>query len=231
MGSAQGPATRPLLGDPDRTARARIRDAAIARFASDGVAATSLKSIAADAGTSTPLVVHHYGSKEGLRVACDEYVVAAIRTIKHASVAAGRSLDPFPVIRDLQQGPPLLKYLSRTLADSSPQVAALIDELVDDAVAYMAEGIRSGLLKPTDHPREVAIVLTLWQLGALVLHEHAKRLLGVDLTGDPEGLMAWALPATEILTKGVIDERFYQTLRQGAPPDHTTRPRQTRTRP
>jgi AcrR family transcriptional regulator len=231
MGSAQGPAARPLLGDPDRTARARIRDAAIARFASDGVAATSLKSIAADAGTSTPLVIHHYGSKEGLRVACDEYVVAAIRTIKHASVAAGRSLDPFPVIRDLQQGPPLLKYLSRTLADSSPQVAALIDELVDDAVAYMAEGIRSGLLKPTDHPREVAIVLTLWQLGALVLHEHAKRLLGVDLTGDPEGLMAWALPATEILTKGVIDERFYQTLRQGAPPDHTTKPRQTRTRP
>jgi AcrR family transcriptional regulator len=231
MGSAQGPAVRPLLGDPDRTARARIRDAAIARFASDGVAATSLKSIAADAGTSTPLVVHHYGSKEGLRVACDEYVVAAIRTIKHASVAAGRSLDPFPVIRDLQQGPPLLKYLSRTLADSSPQVAALIDELVDDAVAYMAEGISSGLLKPTDHPREVAIVVTLWQLGALVLHEHAKRLLGVDLTGDPEGLMAWALPATEILTKGVIDERFYQTLRQGAPPDHTTRPRQTRTRP
>ncbi len=231
MGSAQGPAARPLLGDPDRTARARIRDAAIARFASDGVAATSLKSIAADAGTSTPLVIHHYGSKEGLRVACDEYVVAAIRAIKHASVAAGRSLDPFPVIRDLQQGPPLLKYLSRTLADSSPQVAALIDELVDDAVAYMAEGIRSGLLKPTDHPREVAIVLTLWQLGALVLHEHAKRLLGVDLTGDPEGLMAWALPATEILTKGVIDERFYQTLRQGAPPDHTTKPRQTRTRP
>jgi hypothetical protein len=57
-----------------------------------------------------------------------------------------------------------------------------------------------------------------------VLHEHAERLLGVDLTGDPEGLMAWALPATEILTKGVIDERFYQTLRQGAPPDHTTRP-------
>jgi AcrR family transcriptional regulator len=231
MGSAQGPAAQPLLGDPDRTARARIRDAAIARFASDGVAATSLKSIAADAGTSTPLVIHHYGSKEGLRDACDEYVVAAIRAIKHASVAAGRSLDPFPVIRDLQQGPPLLKYLSRTLADSSPQVAALIDELVDDAVAYMAEGIRSGLLKPTDHPREVAIVLTLWQLGALVLHEHAERLLGVDLTGDPEGLMAWALPATEILTKGVIDEQFYQTLRQGAPPDHTTKPRQTRTRP
>jgi AcrR family transcriptional regulator len=231
MGSAQGPAARPLLGDPDRTARARIRDAAIARFASDGVAATSLKSIAADAGTSTPLVIHHYGSKEGLRVACDEYVVAAIRAIKHASVAAGRSLDPFPVIRDLQQGPPLLKYLSRTLADSSPQVAALIDELVDDAVAYMAEGIRSGLLKPTDHPREVAIVLTLWQLGALVLHEHAERLLGVDLTGDPEGLMAWALPATEILTKGVIDARFYETLRQGGPPDHTTKGRQTRTRP
>ena len=60
------------VADADKTARARIRDAAIRRFARDGVAATSLKAIAADAGVSPPLVVHHFGSKAGLREAVAE---------------------------------------------------------------------------------------------------------------------------------------------------------------
>ncbi|MBA2317802.1 MAG: TetR family transcriptional regulator, partial [Euzebyales bacterium] len=42
----------------DRTGRARIRDAAIACFAANGVAGTSLKTIAAAAGLSPALVVH-----------------------------------------------------------------------------------------------------------------------------------------------------------------------------
>ncbi|MFD0204347.1 MULTISPECIES: TetR/AcrR family transcriptional regulator [Saccharothrix] len=62
----------------DLTARARIRDAALARFGADGVAGASMRAIAADAGVSPALVVHHFGSKEGLRQACDEYVLAAM---------------------------------------------------------------------------------------------------------------------------------------------------------
>jgi AcrR family transcriptional regulator len=62
----------------DLTARARIRGAALARFGTDGIAGTSVRAVAADAGVS-PLVVHHFGSKEGLRQACDDYVLDSIR--------------------------------------------------------------------------------------------------------------------------------------------------------
>jgi AcrR family transcriptional regulator len=51
--------------ESDLTARARIRDAAIRRFGSDGFGA-SVRAIAADAAVSPGLVMHHFGSKEGL---------------------------------------------------------------------------------------------------------------------------------------------------------------------
>jgi AcrR family transcriptional regulator len=196
--------------DGDRTARARIRDAAIERFAASGVTATSLKAIAADVGVSPPLLIHHFGSKDGLRQACDEHVAAMIRARKRAAVAGG--LDPLQALRESQEGPPLLGYLARTLGDGSPHVADLIDELVEDAVGYMAEGVEAGVLKPSDYPRERAVVLTLWQLGALVLHEHVERLMGADLVSGTEGVLAWILPAGEILAKGVLEEGFYERL-------------------
>lgn len=215
MGAAAGEAGWPAVGDRDRTARARIRDAAIARFARDGVAATSLKAIAQDVGVSAPLVVHHFGSKDGLRAACDAYVAAEIRDSKRAAMAAGSGLDPLAALRQAGQGPPLLAYLARTLADGSPQVAALIDEMVADAVGYLDDGVGSGVLKPSEYPRERAVVLVLWSLGALVLHDHIERLLGIDLVdGDPEELLGWAVPAAEILARGVLSDSVYERLRE-----------------
>lgn len=191
----------------DRTAKARIRDAAIARFANDGVHGTSVRAIAEDAEVSPALVIHHFGSKDALRQACDRYVVDTIRHRKQTAMATGPGLDPVAAVRDLGDGPPLLAYLARTLIDGSPEVDAMIDEMVDDAVGYMGQGVESGVLQPTDHPYERAAVLTVWSLGALALHAHVERLLGVDLLGDPEQLAratGYFAPALEILAQGAL---------------------------
>jgi len=213
--SADGrPKRRRAFDDPDRTARARIRDAAIERFAADGVAATNLKDIAADAGVSTPLVIHHFGSKEGLRAACDEHIASLIREQKTKAMAAGKNLDPFQAIRETYDGTPVIRYLARTIADGSPHVDELIDEMIEDSLTYLAEGVESGLIKPAENLREQASLLCLWQLGTLVLHEHAKRLLGIDLIdGDTRSLIKWMRINAEILAKGVIDEGFYDKWR------------------
>lgn len=215
MSSAPAPKV-PAAGDDDRTGRARIRDAAITRFAADGVAGTSVRAIAADAGVSAALVIHHFGSKDSLRAACDEYVAATIRERKHAAMAAGPGLDPLAALRAGEQGPPLLAYLARTLVDGSPHVAVLVDEMVADAARYMAAGVESGLLRPTSYPDERAAVLTMWSLGALVLHEHLRRLLGVDLTGSPEelaGATAYVVPALEMLSGGLLTEAASAQMR------------------
>jgi AcrR family transcriptional regulator len=212
--------SEPTSPDPDRTARARIRDAAITRFAADGVAATSIRAIAAAAGVSPALVIHHFGSKDGLRAACDEHVAATIRDEKSRAMAAGPGLDPLAALRARRSDPPLLAYLARTLVDGSPLVDALVDTFVDDADAYMAEGVRTGMLRPSAHHRDRAAVLTVWSLGALVLHEHLRRVLGVDLTGPPEGMMRYFLPAAEMFTQGLLTEEAAAALAQALTTEH-----------
>ena len=60
----------------DRTARARIRDTALELFAEHGEGMVTMRQIAEQAGVSPALVVHHFGSKDGLRDAVVEHVRA-----------------------------------------------------------------------------------------------------------------------------------------------------------
>ena len=39
-----------------------------------------MRAIAEAAGVSPALIIHHFGSKEGLRKACDDYIAAEIRS-------------------------------------------------------------------------------------------------------------------------------------------------------
>jgi AcrR family transcriptional regulator len=195
----------------DRTTRARIRDGAIECFAEYGVAATTARKVAEAAGVSPGLVIHHFGSMEGLRSACDEHVAAVIRHFKQESMSAGPNLDVLAVLRSRDLGP-LMGYLARVLTDDSEAVAKLVDDLVDDAEAYIQQGVESGMLRPTTDPRGRAVMLTIWSLGALVLHEHLERLVGVDLT-DPEvltdpSIAAYAGPIYQIYGEGVFTEAF-----------------------
>ncbi|CQD18123.1 transcriptional regulatory protein [Mycolicibacterium conceptionense] len=69
---------------------ARIRDAAIAQYGQHGFS-VGLRSIAEAAGVSAALVIHHFGSKEGLRKACDAHVAEVVREAKTESM---QSSDP-----------------------------------------------------------------------------------------------------------------------------------------
>lgn len=212
-GTGRDAAVDPSGTDPDRTTRARIRDAALRCFADAGVSDTSVRTIAAAADVSAGLVIHHFGSKDGLRVACDEHVAALVRSRKQEAMRQGPGLDPVAALRAHADGPPVLAYLAATLRDGSPQVAELVDELVADAVSYMAEGEANGLLQPSDDPYGRAAVLTVWSLGALVLNEHVGRLLGVDLFADPAQASGYFLPALELLGRGVLTEGLYDQAR------------------
>lgn len=189
----------------DRTTKARIRDTAITLFAEKGVAATSVRAIAAAANVSPALVIHHFGSKDALRVACDQHIAAVLRQHKTRAMRAGPGFDPVAALREVRDGPPLMHYLARTLVDGSPHVAEMIDEIVDDGVKYMAEGVESGMLRPTEYPYERTAVLTIWSLGALVLHEHLERLIGVSLADYPAGAGPYIRPVFEIMSQGLVE--------------------------
>lgn len=58
-------------------ARTKILEAAAARGAAEGVGALSLQGIATAAGVSKPLVLYHFGDKDGVLRALGEALVAA----------------------------------------------------------------------------------------------------------------------------------------------------------
>ncbi len=208
-------ATEALETD-DRTAKARIRDAAITCFAADGVAATSIRTIASAARVSPGLVLHHFGSKDELRHACDAHVARIIRELKGEAMSAGGAFDPLAALRAQAGGPPVAKYLARTLIDGSPHVAELVDEIVSDAVDYVEAGVGSGMIKPSRYPRERVAIMTMWSLGTLVLHEHLERLIGVDITADlsadPKAASAYIGPVLEIYGQGLLTDTTVQMM-------------------
>src|SRR5512146_1869041 len=71
--------------DPgDLTARATIRNAALRLFADRGADAVTVREIATQAGVSPALVLHHFGSKDGLRAEVDAFAAPAFDAIFEA---------------------------------------------------------------------------------------------------------------------------------------------------
>ncbi len=202
----------------DRTARARIRDAAIACFAESGVAGTSVRAIAARAQVSPGLVIHHYGSKDRLRVACDEWVAERIHEVKSEAIDEGLSMSPLGTVHQFDDGPPVAAYLARTLVDGSPHVAGLVDALVANAVAMSEQSVAVGLMNPTSDEHARATVVTIWSLGALVLHEHLRRLLGEDLVGDIENAHRYLRAAVDILSNPPLTAVTGRLIADAFPP-------------
>ena len=199
----------------------RILTTAIDLFGRHGVKATSVRAIAEQAGVSPPLVIHHYGSKEKLREACDDRVLAFIRESKAETMRAGLGGPPIQVDTRVAQARPAWRYLARTLSEGSPRLDEFVDDLVVDAVGYTAQGVETGLVLPSANPRARVVILTLWSLGALVLHEHMQRLLGEDLIGEGSTDL-YTQTMLELFSEGLLTERAKQAFIFSGDTDDTT---------
>ena len=166
----------------DLTGRARIRDAALALFGERGVERTSLREIAQSAGLSAGLVRHHFGSKDGLRAACDAYALERLMAVKEAGVPGGRLADP-GFLSDVQ--PELLvlhRYLARSIVDGSPAAGAVLDRMI----VLSEHWIAAYHPDEVSDERAVACVLAAAQIGLLMVREQMSKALGVDVS-SPQG--------------------------------------------
>ncbi len=167
----------------DLTARARIREAAFRRFADQGVEGTSLRAIAEDAGTSAALVVHHFGSKDGLVRAVDDAAVAAFRS-EIAKLATDRAPDALSadfgaVFERVIGGDPVMRaYLRRALLQNEPSSTALLDELLQATRRGLDVLERSGGLREVEDPEWRPYQVLFIALGSMLLEPLLQRELG-----------------------------------------------------
>jgi AcrR family transcriptional regulator len=169
----------PALPD-DLTARARIREAAFRRFAAQGVAATSLRTIAEDAGTSAALVVHHFGSKEGLVRAVDDAAVATFQSALDAlptdQSPDALSADFGAVFERIIGGDPVMRaYLRRALLQDEPASTALLDEMLAVTRSGLELIDRAGGLRPLADDQWRPYQVLFIALGSMLLEPLLQR--------------------------------------------------------
>ncbi|TDB90498.1 TetR/AcrR family transcriptional regulator [Actinomadura sp. KC216] len=197
----------------DLTGRARIRDAALLEFAERGVKGATIRGIAKAAGVSPALVQHHYGTKEALREACDEYVSKAIREVKEESLQGGMASPGFMEIA-MRTALPIQRYIARAMTDRSPAAAALFDDLVLYSKEVLETG-RPGVATPsTDDLHAYAVLMTGMSLGAFVLHDHLSRALGADVLTQ-EGYPRMALAMIDIYDDRLLSPELVAQARAG----------------
>ncbi|MFI7617621.1 TetR/AcrR family transcriptional regulator [Nonomuraea terrae] len=177
----------------DLTARARIRDAALAEFAEKGFKGATMKAVADAAGVSIGLVQHHFGSKDGLREACDQHVRDVILGAA-GEVQDGADVSP-EFLRGMYEASGLsVRYLARALVEGSPVAAALFDEGAEAAERFFAATWPEEFSPGEARVRERAAVMAAMHLGTIVLHQHLSRRLGIDvLQGANSSLIGTAL--------------------------------------
>jgi TetR/AcrR family transcriptional regulator, regulator of cefoperazone and chloramphenicol sensitivity len=196
----------------DLTATARIRDAAIEQFGQQGFE-VGLRVIAKAAGVSAALVIHHFGSKDGLRKACDDFVAETVRASKSESIQSSDPASWFAQMADIESFAPLMAYLVRSMQAGGELAKVLWRNMIDNAGQYIDEGVRAGTIKPSPDPKARARYLAMTGGGGFLLY--------LQLHDDPTDLRAvlhdyaqdMVLPALEIYTKGLMtDSTMYDAF-------------------
>ncbi|GAA0224654.1 TetR/AcrR family transcriptional regulator [Cryptosporangium japonicum] len=206
------------MPDPDDlTARARIRQAALAQFAEVGFQKATIRSIAAEAGVSPGLLRHHFGSKEALRDAVDAYVMDEIRRANDEVSEASRTGD-FASTVDREALRPFQRYLARGLLDGSPTVATMFDQMAAMTTQWIAAADETRTDRPrTDH-RTRGALYTAMVLGVPLLHEHLSRVLGIDVL-SADGDRRVALAMLDIYSHALISTELAEQARAALYPE------------
>jgi len=196
----------------DLTAAARIRDAAIGQFGEHGFG-VGLRSIAEAAGVSAALVIHHFGSKDGLRKACDDYVAEEIRSTKSEAMNSSDPATWLAQLAEIEEFAPITAYLVRSMQTGGELAKTFWRTMMDNAESYLNEGVAAGILKPSRDPAARAKFLAITGGGGFLLyiqmHETPTDLRAV-LRDYARDMM---LPSLELYTEGLMtDSHMYEAF-------------------
>ena len=195
----------------DLTSRALIREAALRLFAEHGSERVTLRQIAAAAGVSHGLVVHHFGSKEGLRAMTDTYVADLFDEMLAEAVGA-QGQDPYrlegadslvaAIVDHLPPDSPIPAYLRRMLVEDVTAGRALFARLYEASRQALGALAAAGHAEPGSDPDVRAAFLLANDLAVLLLRDHLRAVLGVDPL-SAEGVGRWGREVLAVYAEGL----------------------------
>jgi len=176
------------------------------------VRSATLRAIAKAAGVSPALVIHHYGSKQGVVEAVEEWVQTLLRS---STADEGVSSDPAEAnarrsaaFEQLLTTTPLLRsYIRRMLLEESPEGLDWFARIVDAGAQDLHRRERKGMARPSEDVQAVAAILDVIALGPLLLPRHLEYVLGTDTDGSGDtALTRWRDATSELLRSALYPE-------------------------
>jgi AcrR family transcriptional regulator len=203
------PFPRPAPHDP--SAVDRIRAAALKTFATEGISASSLRSVAAAAGVSIGLVQHHFGTKAGLVAAVNDDVLTIV-----ADAVSAQPLPPPPadivgelghrVTSIMTNHPEVVDYLARAFVDGGDLADTIFDGLVAITTGQWEHIAEHGLLRPGIDRTWAALHPLVLVIGTVILRKQIDRQLPEPLL-SPTQLRRWDDSVAELLRSGHLRDR------------------------
>ncbi|HZC99125.1 MAG TPA: TetR family transcriptional regulator [Actinomycetes bacterium] len=204
-----------MFSKRDLTARALIRNEALRLFARDGPDAVTVRQIAAAAAVSPALVLHHYGSKEGLRAAVDEHVTEVFDALfaefsgddparlgELLATGSGASLAEL-LLRNLPPDSPIPAYLRRLLLAGDRAGTVMVRRWFQASQAMLRPLIAAGVVRPGRDPEMRTAILMANDLAMLLLRDQLAAVLGTDPL-EPAGMTRWAEELLAIYREGLF---------------------------
>lgn len=188
--------------------RSRILASAVEHFGNGGFG-VGLRAIAADAGVTAAAVLKHFGSKEGLRTACDAAVIAAVAEYKSDAMTSpdfrGSVLTAMASLDEYQ---PLVRYVIRCILDGGEMARDFLTDMHAHALEWMRQGVESGHLLPSrDERLRVKLGFSIsigWMVQSVIMDGRPLSDLDAEFwTSCTEEMM---LPTLELYTQGMLTD-------------------------
>ncbi len=190
----------------DLTGLARIRNAALESFARDGVAATSIRDVAKQAGVSPGLVQHYFPNKAALVEAINGHVVAiatdAFSDLSESSspIYAQQELGD-RVTAFVREHPTTLLYVARAAADGDEAALAIFDAFIAIAQRQWQRLADHDLLRRDADLPWTALHAVVLVLGTVLLKDAVERHLPQPFY-TPEQLERWNAASNALFREG-----------------------------
>lgn len=202
-------------GLEDLTAKARIREQALVLFAERGTDRVTVRAVAAAAGVSPGLVMHHFGSKAGLRAAVDEHVAHSFDAVLdnlmgdgiEAALTGGDSVSLAEAfVAGFPPGSSVPDYLRRLLLGNDPTGDQVFVRWFAVSEGVLTDLEAAGIARPSQNRKVRAAFLFVNDLAAILLARHIGQVCGIDLR-TTEGMTRWAGEAIDVYSHGAFHTR------------------------
>jgi AcrR family transcriptional regulator len=188
------------------TGLARIRNAALESFATDGVAATSIRDVAKRAGVSPGLVQHYFSTKAALVDAVNGHVVAIATDAFSDLSQSGSPIEAQQELGDrvtafVCEHPMAVRYVARSTADGDQGALEIFDAFFAIAHDQWQRLAEHDLLRPDVDLTWTALHAVVLVLGTVLLKDAIDRRLPQPFF-TPDQLERWNAASNALFREG-----------------------------